>query len=103
MESLDLVSEPRRRGGVSRQARGEEGLPEVEPGCRHTLCGLRGLLGRLTLEVHGHSLQTNRLLIFKCMFKFELNILLPALDSPKASHCTKNTSRTSLQRLQDPS
>lgn len=57
MESLDLVSEPRRRGGVSQQAREEEGLPEVEPGCRHTLCGLRGLLVRLTLEVHGHSLQ----------------------------------------------
>lgn len=80
VESLDLVSELRRRGGVSRQARGEEGLPEVEPGCRHTLCGLRGLLVRLTLEVHGHSLQTNQLLIFKCMFKFELNILLPALE-----------------------
>lgn len=29
----------------------------MEPGCRHTLCGLRGLLVRLTLEVHGHSLQ----------------------------------------------
>lgn len=80
VESLDLVSELRRRGRVSQQARGEEGLPEVEPGCRHTLCGLRGLLGRLTLEVHDHSLQINRLLIFKCMFKFELNILLPALE-----------------------